>query len=202
MTHYFTSDPHLSHDNIRKFIDRPYDNVVEMNEAYMECWNDTVGDNDDVWLLGDLTLIRNTSFVVKEFLDNLRGNIHIVPGNHDHWCFDPRSFSSTKKKQLDALSFAKNPEKIHFEMPVHELVYNKELIVMCHYSMKSWSKKHYGSYQLHGHSHSKTAYTSERQYDVGWDAWYSIPSIDEIFNLQIPASKLSTPDIIATKLFF
>jgi calcineurin-like phosphoesterase family protein len=189
MPHYFTSDPHLSHNNILKFKNRPYASVVEMNKAYMECWNDTVGDKDDIWLLGDLTLLKNTDFIVTKFLDNLRGYIHIVPGNHDYWC-------NTPAKQLKILSIAKNAKNIHFAPPLCELRFENELVIMCHYPLKSWNKKHYGSIQLHGHTHSKTKITDINQFDVGWDAWYKIPSFKDILELRLIDKPKIVNDII------
>ena len=55
---YWTSDLHLSHANIIDFCNRPYDSVDEMNEDIIRIWNETVSNDDEVWVLGDLAMGR------------------------------------------------------------------------------------------------------------------------------------------------
>lgn len=77
---YLTSDLHLGHDRDFVWGARGFNNIDEMNEALIERWNNTVDDEDDVYVLGDLVLgsIANT-----DYLKRLKGRIHIVFGNHD-----------------------------------------------------------------------------------------------------------------------
>ena len=47
-----------------------------------------------------------------------------------------------------------------------------QFVVVCHYAMKTWARKHYGSIQLYAHSHGNLILTPEEatcQYDVGVD---------------------------------
>jgi len=78
---WFTSDLHLGHD--REFIYKPrgFNSVYEMNEAIINNFNSTVAMNDDVYILGDLTLGPTVEGI--KLIKNLKGNIHIVRGNHD-----------------------------------------------------------------------------------------------------------------------
>lgn len=78
---YFTSDLHLCHD--REFIYRPrgFDSVDEMDKAIVERWNTVVGDDDDVYVLGDLMLCDNEKAV--GYIKMLKGRIHVILGNHD-----------------------------------------------------------------------------------------------------------------------
>ena len=46
---FFTSDLHFFHRNIMQFCQRPFNNLVEMNEALINNWNNTV-DNDSIVL--------------------------------------------------------------------------------------------------------------------------------------------------------
>ncbi len=78
---FFTSDLHLCHD--REFIwkVRGFKDVDEMNEAIVHRWNETVSDNDIVYVLGDLMLKDNEKGI--SILSRLNGTIHIIVGNHD-----------------------------------------------------------------------------------------------------------------------
>ena len=51
---YFTADQHFGHANIIKHCNRPFGTVAEMDEYLLEQWNNCVGRNDTVYILGDL----------------------------------------------------------------------------------------------------------------------------------------------------
>jgi len=53
VTRWFTSDTHYYHNNIIRYCNRPFDNVTDMNETLIHNYNDMVGDNDEVYHLGD-----------------------------------------------------------------------------------------------------------------------------------------------------
>ena len=52
---HFTADLHFGHENIIKFCSRPFDSVEAMNKALINNWNQAVGYDDDVYVLGDFT---------------------------------------------------------------------------------------------------------------------------------------------------
>ena len=78
---YITSDTHFCHN--REFLYKPrgFKSFSEMNYAIVSNWNNTVSRDDDVYLLGDIMLNDNDEGT--RLLKNLKGNIHIVLGNHD-----------------------------------------------------------------------------------------------------------------------
>ena len=81
---WVTSDLHLSHDREFVWKVRGFNNVYEMNRAIIENWNNVVAPDDDVYVLGDLCLGGEQSLEVnRKMLASLKGNIHIVRGNHD-----------------------------------------------------------------------------------------------------------------------
>jgi len=82
MTRYVISDLHLDHENIIKYCDRPFDMVEEMNERLIENWNETVDKDARVVFLGDLAF-RSDDEELREWLEELNGNIVFVEGNHD-----------------------------------------------------------------------------------------------------------------------
>lgn len=78
---YVTSDLHFCHN--RDFVYRPrgFGTVQEMNRAIVENWNNVVAPDDDVYVLGDIMLNDNAEGA--RLFKNLKGQIHIVLGNHD-----------------------------------------------------------------------------------------------------------------------
>ena len=73
---WFTSDLHFCHD--REFLYKPrgFNNVEEMNNAIVERWNNVVGNNDFVFVLGDL-MLDGVRHVVLENLDNGFGKSYV-----------------------------------------------------------------------------------------------------------------------------
>ena len=81
---FFTSDLHLCHDREFVFKPRGFENVEDMNKAIIERWNNVVGDDDLVYVLGDLVLGGSTGTIKgAEMLKQLKGKIRIILGNHD-----------------------------------------------------------------------------------------------------------------------
>ena len=78
---WFTSDLHLNHD--REFICSPrgFKSVYEMNDYIINMWNSTVDAEDHIYVLGDLMLGDSEAGI--KLIKQLKGNIHVVRGNHD-----------------------------------------------------------------------------------------------------------------------
>ncbi len=57
---FFIADMHFGDDNIRKYENRPFDTVDEMNEALIRNWNGAVNADDEVYVIGD---IGNEEFI-------------------------------------------------------------------------------------------------------------------------------------------
>ena len=79
---FVVSDTHFYHENIIKYCDRPYANMLEMNEDLIAKWNAVVGKDDIVWHLGDFCF--GSKDHIKEIVPRLNGRINLVLGNHDH----------------------------------------------------------------------------------------------------------------------
>lgn len=82
MRRWLTADTHFFHDNIIRYCRRPFANVGAMNACIAENWNAVVGDDDEVWHLGDFALSDRT-YETQELFDELRGKKYLVKGNHD-----------------------------------------------------------------------------------------------------------------------
>lgn len=77
---WLTSDLHFGHDREFVWKVRGYSSVEEMNEAQVEKWNAKADDEDDIYVLGDFMLGDKSNI---KYIERLKGNIHLVYGNHD-----------------------------------------------------------------------------------------------------------------------
>ena len=133
---YFISDLHFGHRNCLSFDNRPFKNIEEHDETLINNWNEVVGIDDDVWILGDFSWYNATKTI--EIFNKLNGNKHLCIGNHD-------------KKLL------KNKDVRNLFV---EIVDYKEIdlsnncgVVLSHYPILCFNKHYYGWYHLYGHVH-------------------------------------------------
>jgi calcineurin-like phosphoesterase family protein len=101
---WFTSDQHYGHRNIITYCGRPFvtpdgqPDLEAMHRVLVERWNDRVGKDDDVDVLGDFSFGRID--VVAARLQVLKGRKHLVKGNHDRHsnaAFLAAGFSTVQK---------------------------------------------------------------------------------------------------------
>ena len=98
---WFTSDLHLGHDKEFIWKARGFNSVGEMNETIIKNLQETVGENDYLYILGDLCLCPSEE--AKYWLAQIPGKVHVIVGNHDTdsrlglyddfgftWCFANR----------------------------------------------------------------------------------------------------------------
>ena len=82
MRRYVIADLHFGHDNVIDYSGRPFFDAEEMDQELIKNWNNVVGKDDIVYVLGDFTLSRR-----KEFISTICGKLHgikvLVMGNHD-----------------------------------------------------------------------------------------------------------------------
>lgn len=71
----------VSHENIIKYCNRPFENIEEMNQTLIKNWNKTVSEGDIVYFLGDFCMGGFEK--IKFYTDQLNGRKRIVLGNHD-----------------------------------------------------------------------------------------------------------------------
>jgi len=162
---FFTADPHHGHKNVIKYGERPFlvegetyekyshRSVLNMTDGLVDRWNSRVTKDDTVYILGDFAF--HNVHDVASILDRLNGEKILVAGNHD----------SNQVRRLPQWSFVTD---------YHELYHEGKLLVLSHYPFAVWNKSHYGSYNLHGHSHGSFP-GSRIQQDVGVDCWDFYP---------------------------
>lgn len=156
---YFTSDLHFDHKNVIEFCNRPFKDVADMNQGLIDNWNAKVRPDDEVYVLGDFSFGNP-----DHSAPHLNGRKYLIKGNHD----------AKKIKKLEPyFEWIKN---------IHEMKWNGNYIVMCHYAMRTWNKSHYGSWHLYGHSHGSLEKEPwGKSMDVGVDSNNYMPiSIVEV----------------------
>lgn len=162
---WLTGDNHFFHNNIRKYCDRPFKSVEEMNEIMIERWNERISNDDMVIHIGDFSLCKFEES--KKIFDRLNGKIKIVfKGNHD------------RKNILRRLGF-----KL---WPISNATMLLPRIGLCNIRHKPTESKHV-RVVLSGHSHE--TFKVRKRYDnifvnVGVDQWeYRPVSLEEIKEL-------------------
>ena len=76
---FYTADLHFHY---KPFLPgRPFASVEEMDEAMIRLWNETVTDEDTVYVVGDVGY--NGGYVPGDALGRLQGRKHLIRGNHD-----------------------------------------------------------------------------------------------------------------------
>lgn len=157
---YFTSDTHFGHGNVIRYAHRPFSSTEEMDETMIRNWNERIGPEDDVYHLGDFALCDTRR--IGSIIDRLMGRKHLIFGNHDR---------TIRKDPGLQRRFVWCKDMYELSVPDADAHRDRQKIVLCHYAMRVWNASHYGSFQIHGHSHgtlSQDPYLL--QIDVGVDA--------------------------------
>ena len=153
------------------FCDRPFGSVEEMDEELVRRWNERVGPDDAVYHLGDFTLGGKAAAL----FNRLNGVIFVL-GNHWHhdrrWL--PRGFGRTPWPSASGWGVEILPPMVVLEFE------GVPPVVLCHYPLAVWDRRHFGAWHVHGHSHGK--YQGEGLVlDVGVDCWDFYPvSLEEV----------------------
>ena len=132
---------------------RPFSSVKEMDETLIRNWNETVTDDDTIYVLGDISMK-----IQKYDLNVLKGRIHVILGNHDK---RPNYF-----KQFTHILSIQDRKYIDVE---------GQIIVLDHFPLHRWDRSHYGSWHLFGHCHGRLTDGVGKSLDVGVDSWQYRP---------------------------
>ncbi len=171
---FFTSDSHFWHSNIIQYCNRPFDTVEQMNEMLIKYWNDTVGPEDTVYVLGDFSLAHRP---VETILPRLNGIKHLIAGNHDH-CH-PLHYKKKEEKgeRMRKLYLDSGFKTIKLEdtieiagqlVKMHHMPYRHDHTKDERYA--NWRPKDEGGWLLHGHVHELWL-KKDKQINVGVDVW-------------------------------
>jgi calcineurin-like phosphoesterase family protein len=86
---FVISDTHFNHKSMITKKWRDFKSVEQMNEHIIYQWNQTVTNEDIVFILGDLCIGKKTE-TIKEIMPILNGRHIIISGNHDKGLTNPR----------------------------------------------------------------------------------------------------------------
>lgn len=136
---YYISDTHLGHEESigPTWDNRPFKNVFEMDEKIIKNWNNTVNNNDNVYILGDFayTLIHSD---VCYYLEQLKGKKHLLIGNHEEAIME----NEKSKKYFESIQLIKEIED------------NGKKIVLCHFPIAEWNGYDRNYWHIYGHVHN------------------------------------------------
>ena len=142
---YYISDFHFGHARINDRIDhRGFKTVEDMDAYIISQWNSRVKDEDEVFILGDLS-ISGDGETVNRLLKKMCGRKTLLIGNHDSYLADP-------------LFRAELFERI---TPYLETEDNGRRVVLCHYPIMFYNGQYCRNkdgqpktYMLYGHVHN------------------------------------------------
>lgn len=149
---WFTSDTHFAHNRVQEFCPdtRPQGTLEEHDELMIYNWNQCVQPGDRIYHLGDLSF--GSLAQTETLLQRLKGDIHLIYGNHDEALRGPR-FARFFKSRQDYKEVRIGTQKVcMFHFPIHE-----------------WHQCHRGSYHLFGHVHGSYGEVRGRSLNVGID---------------------------------
>lgn len=156
----YSSDLHFDHRNIMRYDDRPWQDVEVMNAALVTLWNETVGENDLTYILGDVVWQANNDRW-SAILSSLKGHKFIVKGNHDE---------SDRLKRLKR-------DKVIEGWSHQEVVSDGDRkVVLNHSPMPFFINMHKPNwYHLYGHVHASMDYNITRHVRSQLEALYEHP---------------------------
>lgn len=170
---WLTSDLHLFHNQSFIYEPRGFLSVEEMNAAIEANWNETVCNDDEVYIMGDLMVggkgVSNEAGM--EIVRRLKGKKHIILGNHD-----------TKAR----IALYEKEENIVDVQYATLFCYKGYSFYLSHYPSITTNLQHetlkQGIINLFGHTHSKERFYNDVpfMYNVSLDAHDNRPvSIDD-----------------------
>lgn len=141
---YYIADLHFYHNNLNKDMDfRGFPTEEEMNSYMIAKWNSRVRTNDEVVILGDLSLENGAK--TAEVLTRLHGRKYLIVGNHDKYLED---------RHFDKSLFG-------WISPYMEISDNKRKVVLSHYPQLCYNGQYRidenavpKTYMLYGHVHN------------------------------------------------
>ena len=138
---FFTADQHFGHRLLIDKEKRGFASVEEMDETLIANHNAVVRAGDLVYSLGDLYMTTSVDRA-RSIQRRLNGNFYVLEGNHDK--------VARRLAEEGMFIWMRQLDNITVKGPWLE---EKQLIILCHYAMRTWKNSCHGSWQLYGHSH-------------------------------------------------
>ena len=123
--------------NILSFDNRPFNSIEKHDDYLINMWNEAVGIDDDVYILGDISWHNSTKTI--EIFKKLNGNKHLIKGNHDN-----KLLKNTELRKL----FVEITDYKELDIG------NNKSVVLSHYPIPCFNNHYYGWIHLYGHVHN------------------------------------------------
>ena len=162
---WFSSDHHFGHSKIIEYEKRPFNTVDEMDQEMITRWNQSVGENDICYIIGDFSFYGYDK--TKDILERLAGRKHLIWGNHDYWNRNRlfKLFESVYDQAVIQLTNKIRVKLSHFPYICPEENTNS----IRHRTFRPYNEGHW---LIHGHVHSKWKINKNlKSINVGVDAW-------------------------------
>lgn len=193
---FFTSDTHWNHNpkwEVPLWQARGYKTLEESNAHIIQSINDTVGENDILFHLGDLTLNCNEE-QFEQFIGALKCKyIYTLWGNHNSpaWKIYQREISKVPSNPFTDREIEIYPwyyKNLVFLGNYAEVTVDGIYFVMAHYPIYVFNYMKHGAIHLCGHSHyslplSQADNPTSKILDIGWDGWAKPLSVTEITDI-------------------
>lgn len=181
---YFCADLHIHHKNILKFqknrikgMQLKSENDIDGHDNYIiNMLKSTLHKEDTLYILGDM-MFGNREDAIS-LLSQIKCNKFFINGNHD------KAFN-----QLDNYFKWKGDIKItSFSKDLYPFLEQDFEVCMCHYPMKSWPSKSYGTMELYGHVHANSLFIDDGDdlcLNVGIDnpiCNFKLFSLEQVYN--------------------
>lgn len=143
---YYTGDLHFGKQNAyeddikdNSALSRLFTCEDEREALITARWNETVSDDDDVYVLGDVSDVGPYETAV--ILKGLNGRKHVLEGNHD-------KFDMQLLMEYDC--------GVAETGAIKSLYDDSQYVTLCHYPILEWPWKRRGAYMLYAHTHGGT----------------------------------------------
>lgn len=149
------------------------------DEALIEQWNRQVSPTDEVWILGDLTLMKLAR--VAPLVERLQGTKKLVLGNHDTAHPLMRGWETEHARAQELFAFVGTMATVRL---LGEVVFMSHFPYEGDHTAEERYRQHRlpncGNFLLHGHTHSPSRESGAGQLHVGWDAWGRLVTEGEV----------------------
>jgi calcineurin-like phosphoesterase family protein len=198
MANYLVADTHWGHSNIIKHCHRlqfmtdaeravmesgdsnaisqlriSWESTTRMDKALLDGINSMVGENDQLFHLGDFCWVRGNAEKIASVYTKYRNQIkcrkvYLIYGNHD-----AKQFSKGREAIENQCIFTDTFDLMQVNL-------NNELATLSHYAMLRWDRSHYRSFCFFAHSHGKLSGWLDEHIpgynglDVGVDSAYQL----------------------------
>jgi len=160
MAYFFIADIHFGHQNALAFDNRPFKTIEEHDETVVKNWNQVVGMDDEVFILGDISW-RNATETIR-LVKSLNGIKHLIVGNHDK--------KLLKNRELQSL-FVEIADYKELALP------GSKGVILSHYPMPCFNHHYYGWYHFYGHVHSSFEWNMMERVKYEMQALYDKPCL-------------------------